>query len=68
MGARVGMGRGTLTGPQLMALRTRKGWTREELARELGVTYSTIYRWERGLVEISRPMERALRATLDGQR
>ena len=28
-------------------LRMRKGWTQEELAHEIGVTLSTVQRWEK---------------------
>jgi len=28
-------------------LRKRKGWTQEDLARELGITLSTVQRWEK---------------------
>ena len=28
-------------------LRKRKGWTQEDLAREIGVTLSTVQRWEK---------------------
>ncbi len=29
-------------------MRTRLGWSQERLARELGVSFSTVSRWERG--------------------
>ena len=29
-------------------LRKRHNWTREDLASKLGVSYMTIYRWEKG--------------------
>jgi len=28
-------------------LRKKKGWTQEDLAREIGVTLSTVQRWEK---------------------
>ena len=33
---------------QLKALRTQQGWSEETCAHLLGVTYSTLNRWERG--------------------
>lgn len=31
---------------QLKELRRRKGWAQEDLAREIGVSLSTVQRWE----------------------
>jgi len=31
---------------KLKLCRTRKGWTQEQLARNLGVTLNTVQRWE----------------------
>jgi putative transcriptional regulator len=31
---------------KLKLYRTRKGWTQEQLARNLGVTLNTVQRWE----------------------
>lgn len=56
--------RGAITGAQLMWLRTRAGLSREDLGRELGVAYMTVYRWERGLLPISRVVELAIRHIL----
>ncbi len=33
---------------QLKAIRKRLGWSEETCAHELGVSYSTLSRWERG--------------------
>ena len=33
---------------QLKAARQRLGWSEEQCAHHLGVTYSTLSRWERG--------------------
>ena len=33
---------------QLKALRQQLGWSEEQCAHQLGVTYSTLSRWERG--------------------
>lgn len=46
----------------IRSLRTRLGWSQEKLARELGVSYSTISRWERGQGE---PSPMATRLLLD---
>lgn len=32
---------------KVKALRRKKGWAQEDLAREIGVSLSTIQRWER---------------------
>jgi transcriptional regulator with XRE-family HTH domain len=37
-----------LLGQRLLALRTRKGWSRYELARRSGVSHPTIWRLENG--------------------
>lgn len=35
---------------EIKALRDRLGWTQERLARELGVSWITVQRWEKGKV------------------
>jgi transcriptional regulator with XRE-family HTH domain len=37
------------TAAEIRALRTRYNWTQEYLAEELGVSHSSIARWERGV-------------------
>ena len=32
---------------KVMELRKKKGWTQEDMAREIGVSLSTVQRWER---------------------
>ncbi len=32
----------------LKELRTQQGWSQEDLARELGISFATINRWENG--------------------
>jgi|AntAceMinimDraft_15_1070371.scaffolds.fasta_scaffold72890_1 DNA-binding XRE family transcriptional regulator len=33
---------------KLKAIRKEKGWSQERLAREIGVSFQTIHRWETG--------------------
>jgi transcriptional regulator with XRE-family HTH domain len=33
---------------RLKEIRKKKGWSQERLARELGVSFQTIHRWEAG--------------------
>jgi DNA-binding transcriptional regulator YiaG len=44
----------TMTGPEVRALRRDLGMTQEDLAHELGVTVSTVNRWENGHTRPSR--------------
>ena len=53
-----------MSGPELVSLRTRRGWTQARLAQALGVALSTIHRWETGKVPISTAMSIAIRAKL----
>lgn len=39
---------------EIKALRDRLGWTQEQMARELGVSWTTVNRWENGRVKPSR--------------
>lgn len=41
-----------MTSIELKAWRTKNGYTQEELAQILGVTKTTVYRWEAALREI----------------
>jgi DNA-binding transcriptional regulator YiaG len=47
---------------QLKRVRRRLGWSEETCAHELGVTYSTLNRWERGE---SLPKSRAVVKAID---
>jgi len=38
---------------KLKEIRKRKGWSQERLARELGVSFQTVHRWETGKFEPS---------------
>ncbi len=38
----------TMTKQEIKQIRQRLGWSQERLARELGLSFSTISRWERG--------------------
>jgi transcriptional regulator with XRE-family HTH domain len=50
-----------MTGAALRRLRKRLGLTQRELAARVGVTPTTVARWERGEVRITEPMSRLLR-------
>ena len=39
---------------QLKTLRQQHDWSQEDLARELGVSFSTVNRWENGKAKPSR--------------
>lgn len=52
-----------MTPTEIRALRTSLGWTQERLARELGVSWTTVNRWERGKTEPS-PLAEAKLETL----
>jgi putative transcriptional regulator len=47
------------------ALRQQLGLTQPELAREIGTTTNTIWRWEHGVQAISPPYKRLLKILLD---
>ncbi len=38
---------------KLREIRKKKGWSQERLARELGVSFQTVHRWETGKFEPS---------------
>lgn len=44
-----------LTGPRLLEMRKRRGWSQERLARELRVSTASVRHWEAGRRAI-RPM------------
>ena len=54
----------TITGQEIKSVRNRLGLTREEFAHRLGVTFSTVNRWENGHAKPSRLAARALRSLL----
>ena len=54
------MAQGVLPDARVTALRQRLGMTQEEFAHTLGVTVSTVNRWENGKVVPSRLARRAM--------
>lgn len=53
-----------MTARDVRRLRTRLGWSQERLARELGMSFSTISRWERGQGSPSPVAERQLESLM----
>jgi transcriptional regulator with XRE-family HTH domain len=51
-----------LTADELRAIRLELGLTLEAMARELGVSETSVWRWEHGAVPISRRTEISVRA------
>ena len=49
---------------QLKALRRQHGWSQEDLARELGVSFSTVNRWENGKAKPSRLAQKGILSLL----
>lgn len=49
---------------QLKALRQQQGWSQEDLARELGVSFSTVNRWENGKAKPSRLAQKGILALI----
>lgn len=49
-----------MTPADLKAKREAMGLTQTELAAAIGVTWTTVWRWEKGRVPISRTVERLL--------
>ena len=47
---------------QLKTLRRQHGWSQEDLARELGVSFSTVNRWENGKAKPSRLAQKGILA------
>lgn len=56
-----------MTPAQLHSLRTNLGWSQTRLAEELGVTRSTINKWEMGLHPVP-PMAEKLLSLLSARR
>ncbi len=54
----------TFSGPSITALRKRLNMTQEEFAHAIGVTVSTVNRWENGHITPSRLARRAMEALL----
>ena len=46
---------------ELKKLRQQKGWSQEDLARELGVSFATVNRWENGKTKPSRLAQEKIR-------
>ncbi len=57
-----------MDGNQLNGIRERLGWTQAKLAKEVGVTVTTLARWERDEVPISEPAARLVRRILAEQK
>jgi transcriptional regulator with XRE-family HTH domain len=51
-----------MTKQEIKQIRKWLGWSQEQLARELGLSFSTISRWERGVSSPSPAAERLLNA------
>ena len=49
---------------QLKALRRQHGWSQEDLARELGVSFSTVNRWENGKAKPSKLAKKQIKRLL----
>lgn len=49
-----------MTSADLIRLRTKLGWSQARLGMELGVTRSTINKWEMGLHPVPRMAEKLL--------
>lgn len=50
-----------MDGKQLRKIRNKLHWTQVKLAREVGVTVTTLARWERNEVGISEPISRFIK-------
>ena len=46
---------------ELKKLRQLKGWSQEDLARELGVSFATVNRWENGKTKPSKMAQNLLK-------
>ena len=50
-----------MEGKQLRKIRNKLHWTQVKLAKEIGVTVTTLARWERNEVSISEPISRFIK-------
>ncbi len=50
-----------MDGKQLRKIRDKLHWTQVKLAKEIGVTVTTLARWERDEVGISEPISRFIK-------
>ena len=50
-----------MDGKQLRKIRGKLHWTQVKLAKEVGVTVTTLARWERDEVSISEPISRFIK-------
>jgi putative transcriptional regulator len=53
------------TADRVRKLREKRKWTQEQLARELGVSFVSVNRWEKGHAEPSRMAKRLIEFLLD---
>lgn len=51
-----------MTGKELQKTREALNYTRQEFADKLKITYTTVYRWERGLRSIPPYLELAIQS------
>jgi len=56
-----------ITGSEVLALRRQLNMTQERFAQEIGVTVSSVNRWERGVIQPSRLARRAIQALIERQ-
>jgi len=54
-----------ITGADVLAVRRQLKMTQERFAQEIGVTVSSVNRWERGIIQPSRLAKRAIQALLE---
>jgi transcriptional regulator with XRE-family HTH domain len=57
----IGERSGQMDGAEMFTLRQQLGFSRAQLAAELGVHWNTVNKWERGDNKISEPVARLLR-------
>lgn len=56
-----------MSAEEVLAIRKQLGMTQPELARELGTTVNTIWRWEHAVQAVSSPYQRLLKILLDSR-